>query len=68
MHYLMYFDDNPKKALAQKIAEAKQRYLERFGAQPATVLVNEADLVALPGLEARLFVRRSHFWLGPIGA
>lgn len=42
--YLMWFDDHPKHSLAQKVAEAAQRYLERFGRSPNTALVHPLDL------------------------
>lgn len=50
MHYLMWSDPDPKKAEERKVAEARARFLERFGREPNEVLVKGAGL----------------YWLGPI--
>ena len=38
--YLAWFDANPKKPIAQKIAEAHQRFVEKFNRQPLVCLIN----------------------------
>ncbi len=50
MRYLAWQDVDPKKPDDRKVAEATQRYVEKFGAEP-TEVIRKA-----PGL----------WWLGPI--
>jgi hypothetical protein len=64
--YLAWFDANPKKPVAQKIAEARERYIEKFGRQPLVCLVNPADVVAESAVELRPLphIGRHCFWIG----
>ena len=64
--YLGWFDDNPKKPVEEKIGEAVQRYMRRFGRRPNLCLVNRADCVPYRGLEVRPagHVHRHHFLVG----
>ncbi|GIV97222.1 MAG: hypothetical protein KatS3mg057_1879 [Herpetosiphonaceae bacterium] len=64
--YLGWFDDNPKKALHLKISEAIEAYEDRFGDHPNIVLVNEAEVAQVDGIEIqpKPFVRRNYFWVG----
>lgn len=64
--FLGWFDDTPKKATQDKLAEALERYGEKFGDQPNLVLVNAKDAIEYPGLEVRTveYVRPNHFWIG----
>lgn len=64
--FLGWFDDSPKKATAQKIAEACAAYRERFKAAPDLVLVNAADRVDVAGVlvRAESYIRRNNFWVG----
>ena len=42
--YLMWWDDNPKHSLAQKVAAAVAVYAQCFGVTPNTALVHPDDL------------------------
>ncbi len=46
---LLWYDADPKKPIEAKIAEAAQRYYEKFGVRPNTCFVNPS---ALPQGEA----------------
>ncbi len=41
---LLWFDDDPKRSLADKIEEAARRYREKFGIDPDTCYVNPSTL------------------------
>lgn len=64
--FLMWYDDSPKLATATKVAEAVDAYHTRFRCPPNLVLVNEADLVRIEGLEVRVSptIHRHTFWVG----
>ena len=64
--YLGWYDDNPKKALAVKLSEAIEAYEDRFGTHPNIVLVNEAEVAQIDGVEitAKPFIRRYNYWVG----
>ena len=64
--YLAWFDADRKKPVTEKVAEARERYLAKFGAEPAVCLVNPAD--AVPGTPVELrptaYISRNCFWIG----
>jgi hypothetical protein len=64
--FLGWFDDSKKKPPAEKIEEAVERYIAKFGEAPTVCLVNEADATQYRGLEVRVapYVRPNHFWVG----
>ena len=64
--YLAWFDADRKKPVAQKIAEAHQRYVAKFGRQPRVCLVNPEDLIADAPIELRPLstIGRNCFWIG----
>lgn len=64
--YLAWFDANPKKPTAQKIAEAHQRYVEKFGRKPRVCLVNPNDVIDESAVELRplTHISRNCFWIG----
>jgi hypothetical protein len=64
--YLAWFDANPKKPTAQKIAEAHERYVEKFGRKPRVCLVNPGDVVPESPVELRplTYIGRHCFWIG----
>jgi hypothetical protein len=65
--FLMWYDDNPKLTVSQKIVEAIEAYTSRFrGTTPNIVLVNEADVVSVDGIEVRGVntIRRNTIWVG----
>ncbi len=54
MTFLHWFEDNPKKNVAQRFAEACGAYEARFGQAPNLILVSEADAGAtMAGCEIR---------------
>ncbi len=65
--FLMWYDDNPKLPLAQKIADAIAAYGHRWpGVRPTLVLVNEEEVTEVAGVQVRgvATVRRNTFWVG----
>ncbi len=65
--FLMWYDDNPKTPVQQKIAAAIAAYQVRFpGVQPSLVLVNEAEVVSFEGITVRSAptVGRYTYWVG----
>jgi len=68
MHYLLWFDDTPRRTSADKIAAGIAAYRERFGTAPAVVLTHEDERVDVGGVEVRSegYVRRNNFWIGII--
>jgi len=68
---LLWFDSDPKRNLAAKVARAADRYLFKFGVRPDVCYVNSGQLDGLTGSEVdgvRLVpadnVLRHHFWIG----
>ncbi len=64
--FLVWYDNDRKKPASVKIEEAVERFVEKYGRQPAVVLVNpteRVDEVALP-VVARPTVGKDQFWLG----
>lgn len=72
--FLGWYDDTPKKSAEQKIEEAIERFVSKFGEQPDVCLVNAANMVGIEGIEVKTasYVRPNHFWVGkeeaPVGA
>lgn len=64
--YLAWYDADRKKPTEQKIAEAHQRYVAKFGRQPLVCLVNPEDAVAGAVVEVRPLshIGRNCFWIG----
>jgi hypothetical protein len=64
--YLAWFDSNPKKAVHDKIGEARARYLDKFGQEPLVCLVNPDDAVEGSAVELRpvAHIARHCFWIG----
>lgn len=67
---LWWYDDNPKKPTAQKIAEGCAAYLARWGKPASVVLVNEREQIAIDGLDIRPLARIgvNNFHIGFEGA
>jgi hypothetical protein len=62
----MWYDNDRKKRASIKIDEAVERFVEKYGRQPAVVLVNpgeQVEGVMLPVM-ARTTVAKDHFWVG----
>jgi hypothetical protein len=68
--FLGWFDDTPKKSVAEKIQEAVERYVSKFDETPNVCLVNAGDLITYEGLEVKAveYVRPNHFWVGRVEA
>jgi hypothetical protein len=70
---LLWFDDDPKRSLDEKIVRAATRFQARFGFRPTTCFVNPRDFEGKPaeiaGLQLKTApnVRPNHFWLGVEG-
>jgi hypothetical protein len=64
--YLAWFDADRKKPVAQKIAEAHERYVIKFGRQPLVCLVNPEDVIADAPIALRPLntIGRNCFWIG----
>ena len=65
--YLVWFDDDRKKAASIKIEEAIEAYKRRTGRHPNVVLINERDRGELPaGIRLRTppYVQPSNFYVG----
>lgn len=71
---LLWYDDNPKRELAEKVGRAAQRYRQKFGASPdicyvhsslvvdgSSILLADAGKMQVAALPT---VLRHHFWLG----
>ncbi len=67
---LLWYDNDPKKALEQRVREAMDRYREKFGRAPNTCYIHPADLngraLALEGVRvlAASNILRNHVWVG----
>jgi hypothetical protein len=64
--FLGWFDDTRKKDPHEKIEEAVERYVAKFGTNPDICLLNAADITNYDGLEIKVveYVRPNHFWVG----
>jgi hypothetical protein len=63
---LLWYDDDPRKPSEQKIAQALERYKEKFGLAPDTCYVPAGVQVTVPRLRVvpSRAVRPNHFWIG----
>ncbi len=67
---LLWFDNDPKRKLADKIGQAVTRYQVRFGHRPTTCYLSERDFDGkteeVSGIRLRpvSHVRPHHFWIG----
>ncbi len=54
--FLIWYDNDRKRKLAEKVAQAAERYTERFGRSPEVVLLNPAqagDIEEVAGIPVR---------------
>jgi len=69
---LLWFDNDPRRSLEEKITQAAERYTQKFGQQPNTCYVNPQMVL---GKGKRKVVKKVrvvtaqnillyHFWLG----
>ena len=67
---LLWFDNDPRRKLAEKVGQAATRYQVRFGQRPTVCYLNIADLDGQPDeikgirLQPVSNVLRHHFWVG----
>jgi len=66
MLFLVWYDTDAGRPLAEKVQAALGAYSQRFKEAPNLVLVNEVDLVTVAGIEVRgvRTVQPNHFWVG----
>jgi hypothetical protein len=66
IHYLVWYDADARRSVAEKIQDARAAYVRRFNLLPNLVLVNEVDAVQLADIEVRSerTVQPHTFWLG----
>jgi hypothetical protein len=66
MLYFVWYDDSPKKPVAEKIQEAITAYVTRFAIQPSLLLVNAVDHMEFTDVLVRVerTVQPNTFWLG----
>ncbi len=66
---MLWFDDDPRKPLGQKVAEAVAYYRRKYG-EPNVCYVAPKDLAAVENLEVGVLVRPlatvppHHLWVG----
>ncbi len=66
---LLWYDNDPKKTLDLKLAEAATRYKEKFGAEPSVCYVNPAQMDAPQAAHGKFklvgaaAVLPNHIWL-----
>jgi hypothetical protein len=67
---LLWFENDTKKALEQRVQEAMERYREKFGKSPNTCYIHPQDLnghgLSLEGMRvvAASNILRNHLWVG----
>ena len=70
---LLWFDDDPRREMAEKVRQAAARYRQKFGIAPEVCYVNDR---ALDRAEVRIgdlrvmpasTVLPHHFWIGRAG-
>jgi hypothetical protein len=67
---LLWFDNDPKRQLADKIGQAATRYQVRFGHRPTTCYLNDRDydgaMEEVNGIRLKpvTHVGPHHFWVG----
>src|SRR5215472_10371960 len=65
---LLWFDDNPKRPLAEKLDEAVERYQERFDVRPTLAHMNPSQAAGLKYKRLQVHedesLRRNYFIVG----
>jgi len=65
---LLWFDDDAKRKVVEKLDEAAERYEERFGVRPTLVHLNPAQAEGLAHRRLRVYgdtsLRRNYFLVG----
>ncbi len=67
---MLWFDDDPRRGLEEKIARAVAHYKEKYGQMPSLCFVNPGTLNGAPDTAAGVQIKASrtvlpnHFWVG----
>lgn len=66
MLFLVWYDPDSRRTVADKIQDALAAYTKRFSAAPNLVLVNIADMIEVAAIEVRSerTVQPHNFWVG----
>lgn len=69
--FLMWYDDNKKTTITQRVHNAIEAYKARYSRAPSIVLMNDADFAALNAatvdgvpVDSRSFIRVNNYWIG----
>lgn len=68
--YQWYFDDNPKRSLAEKLTGIIRLYTERYGTKPGIILthpdqaIQRSDCLIVTGDSQGVVVRKDNFLAG----
>jgi hypothetical protein len=67
--FLGWYDPDKKRPAVEKLAEAVERYVEKFGSEPMVCLTSAADAAELSGatkmpVRAVSFISRYTFYVG----
>ncbi len=65
--FLIWFDDDKRRSVTDKITDAMAAYQRRFHVEPNVVLVNAADVGEAPlrvRVRPQTFIQRSMFYVG----
>lgn len=68
---LLWFDDDPKRPLEDKVTRAARRYREKFGVAPDTCYVHPSAVNGKATVDGVSIVSapsvlRHHFWIGVV--
>ncbi|NTV62160.1 MAG: hypothetical protein HGA65_01315 [Oscillochloris sp.] len=68
MFFLVWYDPDARRSVAEKIQDARDAYLRRFTSTSNLALVSITDTASLPGVEVRsqCTVQQNHFWVGRV--
>lgn len=64
--YLAWFDADRDKSSAKKVADARARYVQRFGAEPLVCMVNPVNVCDVVGIKVvpLAHIGEHCFWIG----
>ncbi|MFV9507274.1 MAG: hypothetical protein AB4911_22210 [Oscillochloridaceae bacterium umkhey_bin13] len=65
-HFLVWYDPDVRRSLAEKVEDARDAYARRFSVTPNLVLLSEGLALVLQDAEVRSTrtVRPDHVWVG----
>ena len=63
---LLWFDDDPKRTLDEKVARAIKHYRSKHDTEPNVCYVHPKDFGEVAGIKMKSLstVLRHHFWIG----